>query len=256
LSWVETTVIGGRAQIQPSFAASDGSSGNITQPSRAAFACPASQRNLTALSVERAAVARMRRDNPHVSDILDIFKRQGALLEGHFLLSSGLHSAQYLQCARVLMDTKVASELGAKLAAQLRSAGVTPDVIVGPAMGGIVIGHEVARGFGCRSLFTEREGTAMTLRRGFTLEPGETVVVVEDVVTTGKSTREVIAVIEAAGAKVIGVASLVDRSAGRHGFEVPLESLLKINVNTWGAAACPLCAAGSLAVKPGSRPAS
>lgn len=190
-----------------------------------------------------------------VSDILDIFKRQGALLEGHFLLSSGLHSAQYLQCARVLMDTKIASDLGARLAARLKAGGVKPDVVVAPAMGGIVVGHEVARGFGCRSLFTEREGTTMTLRRGFALERGETVVVVEDVVTTGKSTREVMAVVEAAGARVVGVASLVDRSGGEARFEVPFEALLRIAVETWSAAACPLCAAGSVAVKPGSRPA-
>ena len=189
-----------------------------------------------------------------MSDILDVFKKQGALLEGHFLLSSGLHSPQYLQCARVLMDTKIASDLGGRLAALLKANGVTPDVVVAPAMGGIVVGHEVARGFGCRSLFTEREGTTMTLRRGFALEPGETVVVVEDVVTTGKSTREVMAVVEAAGARVIGVASLVDRSSGPPGFEVPFEALFRIAVQTWGAASCPLCAAGSIAIKPGSRP--
>ena len=190
-----------------------------------------------------------------MSGILDIFKKQGALLEGHFLLSSGLHSPQYLQCARVLMDTRIASDLGARLAALLKAAGVHPNVVVAPAMGGVVVGHEVARGFGCRSLFTEREGTTMTLRRGFTLERGETVVVVEDVVTTGKSTREVLAVVEAAAAKVVGVASLVDRSSGQAGFEVPFEALLRIGVETWCASACPLCAAGSVAVKPGSRPA-
>lgn len=190
-----------------------------------------------------------------MSGILDIFKKQGALLEGHFLLSSGLHSPQYLQCARVLMDTRIASDLGARLAALLKAAGVHPNVVVAPAMGGIVVGHEVARGFGCRSLFTEREGTTMTLRRGFTLERGETVVVVEDVITTGKSTREVVAVVEAAAAKVVGVASLVDRSSGQAGFEVPFEALLRIAVETWSASACPLCAAGSVAVKPGSRPA-
>ena len=189
-----------------------------------------------------------------MSDILDLFKRQGALLEGHFLLSSGLHSAQYLQCARVLMDTKIASDLGAQLASRLRAVPVVPQVVVAPAMGGIVVGHEVARGFGCRSIFTEREGASMTLRRGFSLEKGETVVVVEDVVTTGKSTREVMAVVEAAGARVIGVAALVDRSGGRHGFEVPFESLLVMAVETWSASACPLCAAGAEAVKPGSRP--
>ena len=189
-----------------------------------------------------------------MSDILDIFKRQGALLEGHFLLSSGLHSAQYLQCARVLMDTKIASDFGARVASKLGAAGVVPDVVVGPAMGGIVIGHEVARAFGARSLFTEREGTTMTLRRGFSLASGEKVVVVEDVVTTGKSTREVMQVIEATGAKVIGVGSLIDRSGGKHGFEVPFESLLTVNVDTWPAASCPLCASGSQPVKPGSRP--
>jgi orotate phosphoribosyltransferase len=189
-----------------------------------------------------------------VSEILEILKRQGALLEGHFLLSSGLHSAQYLQCARVLMDTKIASDLGGRLAAQLKASGVNPDVVVAPAMGGIVVGHEVARGLGVRSIFTERDGGAMTLRRGFTLEPGENVVVVEDVVTTGKSTREVIAVVEASGARVVGIASLVDRSAGKAGFEVPFESLMKIAVDAWAAGACPLCAAGSTPQKPGSRP--
>ena len=191
-----------------------------------------------------------------MSEILDIFKNQQALLEGHFLLSSGLHSAQYLQCARVLMDTKIAGDLGARIAGKLKTAGVVPDVVVGPAMGGIVIGHEVARALGARSIFTEREGTTMTLRRGFTLAPGEKVVVVEDVVTTGKSTREVMAVIESLGARVIGVGSLIDRSGGRHGFEVPFESLTPVAVDTWNAAACPLCAAGSEPVKPGSRPVS
>jgi orotate phosphoribosyltransferase len=190
-----------------------------------------------------------------VNDILDIFRRQGALLEGHFLLSSGLHSGQYLQSARVLMDTRIAADFGARLAAQLRASGITPDVVVAPAMGGIVVGHEVARGFACRSLFTEREGTTMTLRRGFTLERGEAVVVVEDVITTGKSTREVIAVVEAAGARVVGIGSLVDRSSGKAGFEVPFESLMKIAADAWSASACPLCASGSTPVKPGSRPA-
>lgn len=189
-----------------------------------------------------------------MSNILDLFKRQGALLEGHFLLSSGLHSAQYLQCARVLMDTKIASDLGAQLSSRLRAVSVVPQVVVAPAMGGIVVGHEVARGFGCRSIFTEREGASMTLRRGFSLQKEETVVVVEDVVTTGKSTREVMAVVEAAGARVIGVAALIDRSGGRHGFEIPFEALLQLAVETWSASACPLCAAGSEAVKPGSRP--
>ncbi|MEO5762447.1 MAG: orotate phosphoribosyltransferase [Vicinamibacteria bacterium] len=191
-----------------------------------------------------------------MSDLLDIFKFRGALLEGHFVLSSGLHSAQYLQCARVLMDPTIASELGAQLAEKLQAKGLAPAVVIGPAMGGVVISHEVARALGSRSMFTEREGTTMTLRRGFALEPGEGVLVVEDVVTTGKSTREVFAVIEAAGAHVVGVGSLVDRSSGQNGFEVPFESLLPIAVETWNASACPLCASGSTAVKPGSRPVS
>ena len=189
-----------------------------------------------------------------MSDILDVFKKQQALLEGHFLLSSGLHSAKYLQCARVLMDTKVAGDYGARIAAKLKAAGVSPDLVVGPAMGGIVIGHEVARALGATSLFTEREGTEMTLRRGFTIEPGARAVVVEDVVTSGKSTREVIAVLEARGARVVGIGALVDRSSGKHGFEIPFESLLQVQVDTWTAAACPLCASGSEPVKPGSRP--
>jgi orotate phosphoribosyltransferase len=206
------------------------------------------------LNAPRALGLRGRDIIRFVSEILDIFKRQGALLEGHFLLSSGLHSSQYLQCARVLMDTTIASDLGSRLASQLKASGVNPEVVVGPAMGGLIIGHEVARGLGARSIFTEREGGVMTLRRGFSLEPGENVVVVEDVVTTGKSTREVIAVVEASGARVIGIASLVDRSSGKAGFEVPFESLLKIAVDAWAAGACPLCAAGSTPQKPGSRP--
>jgi orotate phosphoribosyltransferase len=190
-------------------------------------------------------------------DLLDLFKEQGALLDGHFLLSSGLHSPRYLQCALVLMDPEVATRLGAQLSSGLRPlvAGRAPSAVVAPAMGGILVAHEVARGLGCRALFTEREGGRMTLRRGFALERGEAVVVVEDVVTTGGSTREVIEAVRARGADVLAVGSLVDRSGGTVDLGVPRRWLLSLEVPTYEASACPLCASGSAPTKPGSRTA-
>jgi orotate phosphoribosyltransferase len=191
-----------------------------------------------------------------VSDpVLSLFTERGALLEGHFLLSSGLHSPRYLQCARVLMDPKVATRLGGALAEALRDAlgGARPQAVVAPALGGVLVAHEVARAFGCRGLFTERQDGVMTLRRGFTLEAGEPIVVVEDAITTGRSTREVLDAVTAAGARVLAVGSLVDRSVGDVDFRVPRRSLLRLEVPTYPAASCPLCAAGSLPVKPGSR---
>src|SRR5579859_2656920 len=141
-----------------------------------------------------------------------LFLEHGALLKGHFLLSSGLHSDKYLQSALVLAHPARAEELGRALAAKI---GAKPDLVVSPAMGGLIIGHEVARSLGVRHYFTERVDGTMTLRRGFSLKPGERVVVVEDVVTTGKSTREVFAVIRASGAEVAGALSIVDRSEGK-----------------------------------------
>jgi orotate phosphoribosyltransferase len=187
-------------------------------------------------------------------DLLDLFRRQGALLEGHFLLSSGLHSARYLQCALVLSDPVVATRLGRDLAAALRPlCGATvPTAVVAPALGGVIVAHEVARGFGCRGLFTERGGGVMTLRRGFALAAGEAVVVVEDVITTGGSTREVLDVVRAAGARVLAVGSLVDRSGGVD-LGVPRRSLLALDLPTYPPAACPLCARGSRPEKLGSR---
>lgn len=187
---------------------------------------------------------------------LDVFKERGALLEGHFLLSSGLHSPRYLQCARVLMDPLLATRLGAALAAALREPlqGAAPTAVVAPALGGVFVAHEVARALACRALFTERQEGAMALRRGFALEPGEGVVVVEDVITTGGSTREVMDVARAHGARVLAVGSLVDRSGGSVELGVPRRSLLTLDVPTWPAADCPLCAQGSAPVKPGSRP--
>ena len=190
-----------------------------------------------------------------MTDLLDLFKERGAVLDGHFLLSSGLHSPRYVQCARVLMDPALATRLGADLARGLESVleGSRPDAVVAPALGGVLVAHEVARAFGCRSLFTERHDGVMTLRRGFSLEPDERVVVVEDAITTGKSTREVIDAVHVRGGGVIAVGSLVDRSVGEVDFGVPRRSLLRIEVPTWDAAACPLCAAGSRPEKPGSR---
>ena len=188
--------------------------------------------------------------------MLSVFLARGALLEGHFLLSSGLHSPRYLQCALVLADPPLATRLGQQLADALRPrlSGVAPKAVVAPALGGVIVGHEVARAFGCRALFMERQEGAMTLRRGFTLTAGEPVVVVEDVVTTGKSTREVMEVARASGARVVGVGSLVDRSAGSADLGVPRASLLELSVPTYAADACPLCAQGSRPIKPGSRP--
>jgi orotate phosphoribosyltransferase len=187
--------------------------------------------------------------------LLHLFAERGALLEGHFLLSSGLHSPRYLQCARVLMDPPLATRLGAELGARLlaRVAPTRPRAVVAPALGGVLVAHEVARALGCRGLFTERQAGRMELRRGFALEPGEPVVVVEDVITTGGSTREVMEAVRRLGARVLAVGSLVDRSGGEVDLGVPMLCLLQLAVETHAAAACPLCAAGSRPEKPGSR---
>jgi orotate phosphoribosyltransferase len=187
--------------------------------------------------------------------LLAVFEEHGALLKGHFLLSSGLHSPRYLQCARVLMEPGLATRLCAQLAERLRPrlGGETPAAVVAPALGGVLVAHEVARALGCRGLFTERQDGAMTLRRGFTLAAGEPVVVVEDVITTGGSTREVMDAVAARGARVIAVGSLVDRSGGRVELGVPRECLLTLEVPSYPAESCPLCAAGSRPEKPGSR---
>ena len=179
------------------------------------------------------------------------FLDNGALLKGHFLLSSGLHSDRYLQCALVLAHPARAEEFGKALAAKI---GGKPDLVVSPAMGGLMIGHEVARAFGVRHYFTERVDGAVLLRRGFSVKPGERVVVIEDVVTTGKSTKEVFEVLRAAGAVVAGAGSVIDRSEGKAGnLGVPYSALWTVAVPTWTTDACPQCAAGVPAVKPGSR---
>lgn len=186
------------------------------------------------------------------NDVLKVFRDYSALLEGHFILSSGLHSDRYIQCALVLQHPRVAEQLCTELAPKLGELGAR--TVVGPALGGVIVAHEVARALGLRALFTERQNGVMTLRRGFQLEPGEPVLVVEDVITTGKSTRETIECIEDAGGKVLGVGALVDRSGGKAGFEMPKASLVTLDVKTYDPDDCPLCKSGTPAVKPGSRP--
>jgi orotate phosphoribosyltransferase len=182
---------------------------------------------------------------------LDLFRRSGALLEGHFLLSSGLHSSGYLQCALVLSHPAHAETLGRAVAAGLR--GLRPTVILSPALGGVVIGHEVARALGVRALFAERQDGVLTLRRGFALSESDRVVVIEDVLTTGRSTRETMQVASAAGGTVVGVGSIVDRSGGEANLGVPFISLFDMALPTFEPGDCPLCRQGSVAIKPGSR---
>jgi orotate phosphoribosyltransferase len=185
------------------------------------------------------------------AEVLTMFRRSGALLEGHFRLSSGLHSPGYLQCALVLQHPREAETLGAALGAIVRSLGA--QTVLSPAMGGIVIGQEVGRALGVRAIFAERQDGSLTLRRGFTLDPGEKVIVVEDVVTTGGSTRETMDVAREAGAVVVGACAIVDRSGGKQGLDVPFRSLLPMDVKTYQPDACPLCQQGLPVVKPGSR---
>jgi len=185
-------------------------------------------------------------------EVLDLFRRSGALLEGHFRLTSGLHSPGYLQCALVLSQPESAEALGRELAGRVRDVRAT--VVLSPAIGGIVIGHEVGRALGVRALFAERQDGQLTLRRGFTLSERDRVLVVEDVLTTGGSTRETIEVAKAAGAHVVGAASIVNRSGGNLvKLDVPLESLLDYSLPTYEPDKCPLCAQGLPVAKPGSR---
>lgn len=184
-------------------------------------------------------------------ELIDIFKDRRALLEGHFKLSSGLHSDTYLQCAKVLEDPRVGEQLCRRLAEKW--VGTRVDVVVGPAMGAVVMAYELGRALGCRGLFAERRDGQMMLRRGFVVEPDEHVMVVEDVVTTGKSTREVVAVLEQVGCTVVGVSSLVNRSGTNPFDPLRFESLLTVTPETWQPEACPLCARGVPIDEPGSR---
>jgi orotate phosphoribosyltransferase len=183
--------------------------------------------------------------------VLDRFRQSGALLDGHFRLTSGLHSPGYLQCALVLQHPAHAEACGTEIAHRVRNLGA--QVVLSPALGGIVIGQEVGRALGIRAIFAERQDGKLMLRRGFALTPGERVLVVEDVVTTGGSTRETIEVARAAAAQVVGAASIIDRSGGQQSLDVPYHALATLAVPTYEPEVCPLCAAGQPVVKPGSR---
>jgi orotate phosphoribosyltransferase len=185
------------------------------------------------------------------SDVLDLFRKSGALLEGHFRLTSGLHSDRYLQSALVLQYPEFATALGEALGGRTRHLGAT--VVLSPALGGIVIGQEVGRALGVRAIFTERQDGVMTLRRGFTLSPSDRVLVVEDVITTGGSTRETAQAADALGARVVGAAAIIDRGTDPARLNLPTQTLVKLDVPVYEPAACPLCAAGTPVVKPGSR---
>jgi orotate phosphoribosyltransferase len=188
-------------------------------------------------------------------EVLAEFRAAGALLEGHFILSSGLRSPRYLQCARVLMDPARAERLARALAAKVRAAGIAADSVVAPAMGGVIIGHELARALGLASMFVERPAGRFELRRGFALAPGERVLLCEDVVTTGLSSREAIAAVEAAGGRVVAAACLVDRSDGTADVGVPLVPLVRLAVPSYAPDSLPPELAAIPPVKPGSRAA-
>jgi orotate phosphoribosyltransferase len=183
--------------------------------------------------------------------VIEVFKRTGALLEGHFILSSGLHSSVYLQCAIALQSPADAASFGAAIADQFRDRGI--QTVASPAIGGLIIGYEVARQLGVRFIWTEREQATMTLRRGFSVSNGERVLVVEDVITTGGSTRDTITALENHGASVVGAASIIDRSGGSADVGVKRFALATLNVAAVEPAACEDGARGELAVKPGSR---
>jgi orotate phosphoribosyltransferase len=183
--------------------------------------------------------------------VLDLFRRVGALLEGHFRLTSGLHSSGYLQCALVLQHPTHAETLGRALAARFQGMGAT--AVLSPALGGLIIGHEVARAIGVRAIFAERLDGALTLRRGFSLATSDRVIVIEDVVTTGGSTRETMDVARAAGATAVGAGAIIDRSGGRSTLDVPFHALASVALPTYQPEACPRCAKGLPVTKPGSR---
>ncbi|HOH88737.1 MAG TPA: orotate phosphoribosyltransferase [Bacillota bacterium] len=180
-----------------------------------------------------------------------ILEKTGVLLTGHFQLTSGKHSNKYLQCAKVFQHPDISAEISKDLAEKYD--GYDIDIVIGPAVGGIILAYEVARQLEVRALFAERENGIMTLRRGFEIQPGSKVLVVEDVITTGGSVKEVIDVVRSAGGEVVGVAAVVDRSGGKALFDVPFKSAIKIDIEVFDPLDCPMCKSGSKAVKPGSR---
>ena len=191
-------------------------------------------------------------------EVLEIFQKSGALLSGHFGLSSGLHSSEYLQCALVLQYPDLAEKLCNQLASRLELRGSKIDAVISPATGGIIVGQEVAKVLGCRAIFCEREEGKMKLRRGFKIEKEERVVIVEDVITTGGSVKEIIEIVQGNGGKVEGIGVIVDRSKPSLSDELatqnlPLKSVLRIDIETYSPEGCPICRKGVPLVKPGSR---
>ena len=184
-------------------------------------------------------------------EVIDKFRKSGALLEGHFILTSGLHSPVYLQCALVLQQPRRAAEFGQSIAEHFQTENI--QTVASPAIGGLIIGHEVARALGARFIWTERQNGSMVLRRGFSVSPGERILVVEDVVTTGGSTRETVVALQVSGAQVVGAASIIDRSSGKADVSVPRVALATLDVPSVDPAVCELCKRGEVATKPGSR---
>lgn len=185
-------------------------------------------------------------------EILNIFRQKGALLEGHFLLTSGLHSPKYLQCALVLQYPDLATQLCFNLAGQFRGEE-KPDFVIAPALGGIIVAQEVAKALGVRAIFAERQEGKLTLRRGFTINPGEKALVVEDVVTTGGSTKETMRVVIENGGVVVAAGAIIDRSGATAEFGVPFKALVTLAIDTFQPKDCPLCQKGVPFIKPGSR---
>jgi len=185
------------------------------------------------------------------NDILNYFKETGAMLEGHFILSSGLHSEKYMQCALLLQYPHIAKIAGEKIAEKFKDRGIT--CVAGPAMGGVIIAYTVAEALGVKTIFGERENGTMCFRRGFNISETDNILVVEDVITTGKSVKELISVINQYGATIAGVASIVDRSEGNANIGYPVTGLVEIKIDTYEPGNCPLCKKGIQAVKPGSR---
>jgi len=184
--------------------------------------------------------------------VIEVLKEASVLMEGHFLLTSGRHSGKYLQCAKIFQDTRYSEELCADLAEQYKDQDI--ELVIGPAMGAVQMAYEVSRHLGVRNYFTERVDGKMALRRGFAVEPGQRVLIVEDVVTTGGSVFEVMELVRAAGGVVAGVGAIVDRTGGELDFKVPVRSVISMKVESYEADACPLCREGKLElVKPGSR---
>jgi len=190
-------------------------------------------------------------------EMIEVFKKNKALLQGHFLLSSGLHSEYYMQSALLLQNPKLAEKLAKIIARKVKLIRKKIDLVVSPAIGGIVIGQEIARGIGgkCRAIFTERDSRSneMILRRGFDIKPGEIAVVVEDVITTGGTTRELINLVDRYEARLVAVCSLVDRSGGKAEFKVPKVSLLSMDIKAYNESECPFCRQNIPVVKPGSK---